>query len=1002
MNMVKSEWRMLLQNPRMLLVVFGLLFIPMVYASLFLIGSWDPYKNIDQLPVAVVNEDVEANYEDSTLRVGQELIENLEDNDNLGWHIVDRDNAMDGLDNGDYYMTVIIPDNFSRNAASVLSDNPEEMKLEYYTSDGRSFMAANISQTAAESLKQEIAKSVTHQYTVALFDQLGSIGDGFQDAVDGTTDLKDGNRELSDNLAILSDSTLTFEDGLASAEEGSEEIALNVGDVIDGSQELAEAVQSYTSGVFTLQEGLFQYVDGSSELNAGVNEYVNGVAQLNNGIFQYTSGVDELDQGIQGYTSSMSTVNNGFKQYVKGVYSLEEGMEEQKKGVAALASRNETLQDGSTQLTKGTIQLVDSMTQVENGAHSLEEQSQTYFDSVEQLANGSANLQASIQEVAGSIEGVPQQADQLVTGLEQLQETLDQASTVSVDTAIVEESLSLVKNEVASLKDQLENTEVATMGTEWIDNSGVDLTEEQSEQLKTAFADSKPESSKVTTTALSESLSSLSTSITEIQGIQNDLPEQDLTELIKGAESLKSGYDELKTVFSSEGNGSLQAGASQLSVGLHSLNENSSSLSTGIGEVAAGVSQLHDGASDLQSGTTSLSGGIEQYTGGVDQLKEASSQLQEGTSRLSSKSNDLLEGSQKLEDAGNELSSGSSQLTQGSSTLTHGMEELMSSGSDLNSGANQLVESGEDLQEGSEQLITNNDELNNGAQQIANGVPQLETAIWSLNSGINELYLGANDLSSGSSELYDGSKQLLSGTEELASSLEDGANDISNVNRDDENATMFSSPTSLIANEVTSLPNYGYGMAPYMMAVSLFLGAVIFCILVPVGRPSMHPTSGISWWFSKFSLLFIVSVLQAVIMVSIVLMIGIEPQSIMQLFMVAIVSSLAFMAIVQFFSVVFGNPGRFIVLVIMVLQLTASGGTFPVELLNSFFQTISPFLPMTHSIEAYREAISIGGTITTEMISLLSYFVLFHLGTFMFFTIKSRKGRSVEQEELSL
>ncbi|WP_252312986.1 hypothetical protein [Sinobaca sp. H24] len=77
MNMIKAEWKHLMHNRKMRIVVFAVILIPLIYAGIFLRGAWDPYGNADQLPVAVANEDKPADYEGEALNIGEETIANL-------------------------------------------------------------------------------------------------------------------------------------------------------------------------------------------------------------------------------------------------------------------------------------------------------------------------------------------------------------------------------------------------------------------------------------------------------------------------------------------------------------------------------------------------------------------------------------------------------------------------------------------------------------------------------------------------------------------------------------------------------------------------------------------------------------------------------------------------------------------------------------------------------------------------------------------------------------
>lgn len=131
--MIKNEWKSLWNNKILIIVVMAIIIIPVIYAGLFLKSMWDPYGNLDQLPVAVVNNDKSVEYDGKTLSVGSDMVDELKDNDALDFHFVDSEEAEQGLKNGTYYMVITIPEDFSKDASTLMDDNPKKMELKYET-----------------------------------------------------------------------------------------------------------------------------------------------------------------------------------------------------------------------------------------------------------------------------------------------------------------------------------------------------------------------------------------------------------------------------------------------------------------------------------------------------------------------------------------------------------------------------------------------------------------------------------------------------------------------------------------------------------------------------------------------------------------------------------------------------------------------------------------------------------------------------------------------------
>ena len=134
-NMFK-EWKAIFKKPTFIIVMIGISLIPALYNIIFLSSMWDPYGQLPDLPVAVVNNDKEAYYNGNSMSIGKDMVSNLKENKTLDFHFVDKEEGKKGLENGDYYMVVTLPSDLSEKAASILTDHPEQMQIDYQTSSG--------------------------------------------------------------------------------------------------------------------------------------------------------------------------------------------------------------------------------------------------------------------------------------------------------------------------------------------------------------------------------------------------------------------------------------------------------------------------------------------------------------------------------------------------------------------------------------------------------------------------------------------------------------------------------------------------------------------------------------------------------------------------------------------------------------------------------------------------------------------------------------------------
>ena len=157
---------------------------------------------------------------------------------------------------------------------------------------------------------------------------------------------------------------------------------------------------------------------------------------------------------------------------------------------------------------------------------------------------------------------------------------------------------------------------------------------------------------------------------------------------------------------------------------------------------------------------------------------------------------------------------------------------------------------------------------------------------------------------------------------------------------------MFASPVKVKTEKMAEVPNYGTGFTPYFLSLGLFVGALLLSIVYPLRDTVGVPKSGFSWFISKFGVLLSVGIIQAVVADVILLFgLGVEVQSIPYFILFSIVTSLAFIALIQCLVTAFGDAGRFIAIITLIIQLTTSAGTFPLELIPKFYN---------HSMLGYR------------------------------------------------
>nr|WP_206763869.1 YhgE/Pip domain-containing protein [Cytobacillus firmus] len=489
-------------------------------------------------------------------------------------------------------------------------------------------------------------------------------------------------------------------------------------------------------------------------------------------------------------------------------------------------------------------------------------------------------------------------------------------------------------------------------------------------------------------------------------------------EMAEGAKSLSEGLGQLAGGQSELRNASdqLKSGSEDLSAGVTQTKEGILTVKEKLPVMIDGTEQLENGANTLfssldqwQTEAQKLSGGtalLEQRLQGIlSQLPEGSpekAELQTALAQLKTGSAQLAESAGKLSSGGAELSQRMGQLKAGQQQLQQGINQLAQGTAELENGSLKLVQGHKDFDAGMETFAQKFGEAQAGADRLAGGAADLSGGLGKLTQGSAAFADGSKQLEAGAGKVAEGNSQIYEGSSELANKLADGAENASSVNASDKTYNMMANPVEIENEKITEVPNYGTGFAPYFLSLGLFVGALLLSIVFPLREPAGVPRSGFSWFASKFGILAGIGIIQGLIAAMILLLgLGLEVQSVPLFLLFTILTSLTFIALIQFFVTVMGDPGRFVAIIILILQLTTSAGTFPLELIPNALQPISSYLPMTYSVSGFKAVISSGNFdfMWENAVILLSFGALFIAGSFVYFTSMHKKRFAAASEQ---
>ena len=462
-----------------------------------------------------------------------------------------------------------------------------------------------------------------------------------------------------------------------------------------------------------------------------------------------------------------------------------------------------------------------------------------------------------------------------------------------------------------------------------------------------------------------------------------------------GASTLHDGLGRLQSGTQTYVGGVKQLAVNQQSLagGLAQLSDGSRKLQAGLGQLSnnlpteSQLSQLSNGMKQLQSGINQLNASVSNPSPVLmAQQNKVETEAQTLVQTMQDSAPDLLAAGGTLQTLGTQAAASGSNSTTISlpqisnisraftktqtiiaqtttllndlQTLTQQLSaqqtQLQAGVSALNNGVNQLAPNAITAFNGYNSVRFANNQLLAGSASLTNGLSEAK-------SGSQKLANGASLLESRSGALIDGTSQLANGADTLANKLADASNRIKIQPTGATTQQQIANPVKSEMTEKGNVPNYGYALSPYVLSLSLFVGAIVLNVIYPIRKTFSEQESAIRWWLSKASVAGVAAFMQAtILMLVMVFFLGLTPEHPAHFIGAIYLTSFAYMSIVSLLVIVLDNPGRFLAMVLLVLQLGSSEGTFPIQTANGFFQAINPLVPMTYSIRALRQAISGG------------------------------------------
>lgn len=606
--------------------------------------------------------------------------------------------------------------------------------------------------------------------------------------------------------------------------------------------------------------------------------------------------------------------------YTKTIFenltTLASGVTKAADGSDQLVDGSQTLKSGSSDISSNLDKLATSSLTFKDGADTLNVGLGQYMAGVSTLKDGSASLSQAVTQYTDGAAQLANGTNQLATG-----------------TASLAAGVSQLSNSNPKIQELLDGSAALSKGLQKMSGS---ISVPDLSDLKTGLANLQNEINTIQNANLP---ASLTTDLAYLNTALGTLETDQATKLkaLRATNAYKSHPEEQAT--------------------LEGLVSPSPSL----------VKNIKDAATDLQIQISSLSihlGTISAISGkvlpganvAIDRLTGSLTIIKTGVDgKLLPGANLVNVGLTKLVDGVNSASDGANKLNQSTAQINTGAQTLIGNNTQLNAGSSKLAT-------GAAQLTQNSPKLLDGSAQLASGAAQIS-------GGSGRLASGSNTLTSGIGTLTAGATTLNTGLTDAKTKLAENATA-------EANAKKIASPLNITHQDKDNSPKNGVGMAPYMISVALFVGAVATNMIISGTLSGESPKSRRDYLLARIGVNGLIGLGEGVLVYLAVHLLGLSANHELAMFGFTVLVAVCFMFIVTFFNTWLGKPGAFLMLILLLLQLGASAGTYPLALTSNFFQKLNPWMPMTYAVKGFRQVISLTGQIGQETGILLAITVV--------------------------
>ena len=838
----KLDWKRIFSNPISAFLIIALMILPSLYAWFNIKALWDPYGNTSELPIAVYSADKGAEFQGKELSIGNEVIDSLHENKQLGWHFLDsKKELVEGVKSGKYYAGIYLPADFSKDLVSFTSGTIVKPKIEYYSNQKINAIAPKITDKGASSLQEQISKNFIETASSTLVKVFNEIGYDIDSNLVSINKVKnmiletDGNLDTIDSytkqIVDLHDKFPEIKDKIAKAEEFTDYIPQvdEMGDKLIALNDKLPELKKQASVILTLQKKIPEIQNAGKQLKMIDDDFDSIASTMTDGIDTAKQGLQIIDQ-VQ---TALPEIQQLGDQATDFASATKEGAQQLQDALPSISNSVQVTIDSISQVATTTVSLTNTIKQA-IADNQLTDQER------ENIQKVISDFQQNIQRQQAALDG-------LITFLTNLQN-----SGNTSDLSGIINQLRDAKSLLGDLSSRLDHL------SELVKNGNTDAITDYLTEVNTAAQNVTDLLKGINVTNITDTidnvLSKLITTITTAQDVLKKAQAIDFKSLLTSTKNVVSNAISILEKYQKE--------------------------------LPAIKQELHDA-------NTMLNGHMDEIVAAIN------------------KGADLYN---------NELPIVEDKLGTAAGFLQNDWPTIKA---EITSTMNMVDEKLPDVEKA----------LNAAVDLINNDWPNIKTGI----------HKAANAIRKGESEVDLG---------EIIKLLKLDAT---------KEADFFKQPVELQTNDIYPIANNGSASTPFYTALCLWVGALL---LSSVATTEYHLEKKDKKRFTQREtfvarmLTFLTMAIAQSLIVTLgnMFLLGVDVHNPVYSVLFALLVGLAFMMIVYVLAGLFGNVGKGIAIIILVLSISGGGGNYPIQVSGKFFQFINPLLPFTHAVNLLRES----------------------------------------------